>query len=221
MRVIIAGAGNVGTFLASDLSARRHQVIVIEQRRPIVEKAKVRVPWATFLHGDACEPWVLDQAEVDRADVMIAATGDDEDNLVISLLAKQEFTVPRVIARINHPRNEWLFGSTWGIDVAMSQAHVLASLAEEAVSVGDLVKLFRMEQGRVNLVELTLPAQAPVVGRHVYDLRLPHDCALVAIIRDGHVVIPEPETPFAAGDEVVAIATTESEEAFRRLMTER
>lgn len=220
MRVIIAGAGNVGTFLASDLSARRHQVVVIEQRKSQVEKSNGRVPWATYIHGDACEPWVLDKAEVARADVMIAATGDDEDNLVISLLAKQEFTVPRVVARINHPRNEWLFDQTWGVDVAMSQAHVLASLAEEAVSVGDLVKLFRMEQGRVNIVELTLPPESPMVGKHVYDLRLPHDCALMAIIRDGHVIIPDPETPFAAGDEVVAISATDSEDAFRRAMTE-
>lgn len=215
MRVVIAGAGNVGTFLASDLTARRHQVVVIDQRKESVEKAKARVPWATYLHGDSCEPWVLEEAEAARADVVIAATGDDEDNLVISLLAKQEFAVPRVIARVNHPKNEWLFTETWGVDVAMSQAHVLASLAEEAVSVGDLVKLFRMSQGRVNLVELTLPKDSPMIGKHVYDLRLPHDCSLVAIIRDGHVIIPEPETPLAGGDEVLAIASTEVEEQFR------
>jgi trk system potassium uptake protein TrkA len=215
MRVVIAGAGNVGMFLASDLSAKRHQVIVVDQRKETLEQAKTRVPWATYLHGDSCEPWVLEAAEAARADVVISATGDDEDNLVISLLAKQEFAVPRVIARVNHPKNEWLFTETWGVDVAMSQAHVMASLAEEAVSVGDLVKLFRMEQGRVNLVELTLPKDSPVVGKHVYDLRLPHDCALVAIIRDGHVIIPEPETPLAAGDEVLAIATADVEEQFR------
>ncbi|MFP5225007.1 MAG: potassium channel family protein [Actinomycetota bacterium] len=215
MRVVIAGAGNVGTFLASDLSAKRHQIIVIDQRREQVERGQQLVPWATFMHGDACEPWVLEQAEAARADVVVAATGDDEDNLVISLLAKQEFTVPRVIARVNHPMNEWLFTDTWGVDVAMSQAHILASLAEEAVSVGDLVRLFRLEDGRVSLVELTLPDDAEAVGKHVYDLRLPHDCALVAIIRDGHVVIAEPETPLAGGDELLAIATEDAQEGFK------
>lgn len=215
MRVVIAGAGNVGLFLARDLSAKRHQVIVIDQRFKMVEKGKQQVPWATFIHGDACEPWVLEQAEAARADVVVAATGDDEDNLVISLLAKQEFTVPRVISRVNHPLNEWLFTETWGVDVAMSQAHVLASLAEEAVSVGDLVKLFRLEDGRVNLVEVKLPPDAYAVGKHVFDLRFPHDCALVAIIRDGHVVIAEPETPITAGDELLAIASSDAEEGFR------
>ena len=101
----------------------------------------------------------------------------------------------------------------------MSQAHVLASLVEEAVSVGDIVKLFRLEQGAVSLVEMTLPANSPVAGKHVYDLRLPHDCTLVAIVRDGHVIIPEPETPLMAGDEILAIATTEVEEAFRNSLS--
>lgn len=215
MRVIIAGAGNVGTFLASDLSAKRHQVLVIEQTKEKVERGKITVPWATFLHGDGCEPWVLEQAEANRSDVVIAATGDDEDNLVISLLAKQEFAVPRVIARVNHPQNEWMFTETWGVDVAMSQAHVLASLAEEAVSIGDIVKLFKLQRGAVSLIELTLPASAPIIGKHVYDLRLPTDCSLVAIVRDGHVVVPDPETPFAAGDEVLAIATLDAEQEFR------
>jgi trk system potassium uptake protein TrkA len=148
----------------------------------------------------------------------VAATGDDEDNLVIALLAKQEFAVPRVIARVNHPKNEWMFNESWGVDVAMSPPHILGSLIEEVVSVGDLVKLFRLEQGRVALVEVTLPAESPVVGMHIYDLRLPHDCALVAIVRDGHVIIPEPETPLAAGDEILAIATSEVEDQFRRTM---
>ncbi|HEX9775546.1 MAG TPA: TrkA family potassium uptake protein [Actinomycetota bacterium] len=219
MRVVIAGAGNVGVFLARDLSSRHHQVVLIDQVASVADRAKAGLPAATVIHGDACEPWVLERAELARADVMVAATGDDEDNLVISLLAKQEFAVPRVVARANHPLNEWLFTETWGVDVAMSPSHILASLVEEAVSVGDLVKLFRLEHGRVALVEMTLPEDSPVAGRHVYDLRLPHDASLVALVRDGHVIIPEPETPLVAGDEVLAIATTEAEEAFRQSLT--
>jgi trk system potassium uptake protein TrkA len=219
MRIVVAGAGNVGMFLAEDLASRHHQVVLIEQERTIAEKIKIEMPAATIVHGDACEPWVQERAEMARADVLVAATGDDEDNVVISLLGKQEFAVPRVVARVNHPKNEWLFNDNWGVDIAMSPSHILTSLIEEAVSVGDLVKLFRLEHGRVALVELTLPPDSPVTGRHVYDLRLPHDCALVALIRDGHVIIPEPETPLAAGDEVLAITTTETEDAFRRSLT--
>jgi trk system potassium uptake protein len=216
MRVVIAGAGNVGSYLASDLTERRHEVVVIEQLSELAARAKSQIAGATVIHGDACEPWVLERAEAARADVVVAATGDDEDNLVISLLAKQEFAVPRVIARVNHPKNQWLFTESWGVDVAMSPPHILGALIEEAVSVGDLVKLFRLEHGRVALVEVTLPPDSPVAGKHIYDLRLPHDCALVAVIRDGHVIIPEPETPLAPGDEVLAIATTETEDMFRR-----
>jgi len=219
MRIVIAGAGNVGMYLARDLSTRHHQVVLIEQTGDIAHKAKSALPSSTVIHGDACEPWVLERAELARSDVLVAATGDDEDNLVISLLGKQEFAVPRVIARANHPANHWMFNESWGVDVAMSPSHILASLIEEAVSVGDLVKLFRLEHGRVELVELTLPEGSPVAGRHVYDLRLPHDVALVAIVRDGHVVIPEPETPLAAGDEVMAICTNEAIETFRRSLT--
>jgi trk system potassium uptake protein TrkA len=218
MRVVIAGAGNVGSYLASDLTSRRHQVILIEQVGDIAARAKSEIGAASVIHGDACEPWVLERAEAARADVVVAATGDDEDNLVISLLAKQEFAVPRVIARVNHPKNEWLFNESWGVDVAMSPPHILGSLIEEVVSVGDLVKLFRLEQGRVALVEVTLPADSPVVGQHIYDMRLPHDCALVAIVRDGHVIIPEPETPLTAGDEILAITTADTEDQFRRTM---
>jgi trk system potassium uptake protein TrkA len=219
MRVVIAGAGNVGVYLAKDLSNRRHQVVVIEVLGDICAQGKAEVNGATFIHGDACEPWVLERADVARADVMVAATGDDEDNLVISLLAKQEFAVPRVIARVNHPKNQWMFNESWGVDVAMSPPHILASLIEEATTVGDLVRLFALEHGKVALVELTLPANSPVIGKHIYDLRLPHDCALVAVVRDGHVVIPEPETPLAAGDELLAITTNEVEDQFRRVVT--
>jgi trk/ktr system potassium uptake protein len=215
MRVIIGGAGNVGTYLAQDLTGRGHQVTVIEQQAEIYAKGKGTIPAASWIHGDACEPWVLDKSDCASADVVVAATGDDEDNLVISVLAKQEFAVPRVIARVNHPKNAWLFDETWGVDVAMSPPHILAALTEEAVSVGDLVRLLNLEHGKVTLVELTLPQDSEVAGHHVYDLRLPHDSALVAIIRDGHVIIPEPETPLVGGDELLAITRADQEEQLR------
>ena len=215
MRVVIAGAGAVGRHLALDLHARGHEVTVIEQDPAHLEEAKDWAPHVDYVLGDACEPWVLEKADVKAADVVVAATGDDEDNLVTSLLSKQEFAVPRVLARVNHPRNEWMFTEQWGVDVAVSVPHILTSLVEEAVTVGDLVRLLRLEGGRVALVELTIPDGSPNDGRPIYELRLPADAAIVAVLRDGHVVIPQPETQIVAGDEVVALASPESEKALR------
>ena len=215
MRIVVAGAGNIGRHLANDLNERGHQVTVIEQDTAVVDRAQEDAPGVSFILGDACEPWVLDKAEVRTCDVMVAATGDDEDNLVISVLSKQEYGVPHVVARVNHPKNEWLFTEAWGVDVPMSPPHVLTALVEEAVTVGDLVRLLKLERGQVTLVELTIDETAPVAGRPLYELRLPPDSAIVAILRRGHVVIPQPETQLVAGDEIMAIATQEAEERLR------
>jgi trk system potassium uptake protein TrkA len=218
MRIVVAGAGNIGRHLAHDLNERSHEVVVIEQDPAVVDRAQEDAPGVTFILGDACEPWVLDKAEVRSCDVIVAATGDDEDNLVISLLSKQEYGVPHVVARVNHPKNEWMFTESWGVDVPMSPPHVLTALVEEAVTVGDLVRLFKLERGQVTLVEITLQESAPIEGRPLYELRLPPDSAVVAILRRGHVVIPQPETQLVAGDEIMAIATPETEERLRAAM---
>ena len=215
MRIVVAGAGNIGRHLAFDLHERGHQVMVVEVDPAVLERAQQDAPGVSFVLGDACEPWVLDKAEVRSADVIVAATGDDEDNLVISLLSKQEYGVPHVVARVNHPKNEWLFTEAWGVDVPMSPPHVLTALVEEAVTVGDLVRLLKLERGQVTLVELTIDETAPVAGRPIYELRLPQDSAIVAVLRRGHVVIPQPETQLVAGDEILAIATQEAEERLR------
>src|SRR5207237_5336965 len=170
---------------------------------------------AELVRWDACELWVLEKAHVREADALVAATGDDEDNLVMSLLSKQEFGVPRVLARVNHPRNEWLFTDQWGVDDAVSPPHILTSLVEEAITVGDLVRLLPLERGRVGLVELTLPEDSPNAGHPIYELRLPPDTAIVAILREGHVVIPQPETVLAEGDEIIALTAPESEDMLR------
>ncbi len=215
MRVVISGAGAVGRHLASDLAARGHAVTLIEQDPAILETAKDWAPDVEHLLGDACEPWVLEKADLRTTDVVVAATGDDEDNLVTSLLAKQEYGVPRVLARVNHPHNEWLFTEQWGVDAAVSPPHILTALVEEAVTVGDLVRLLRLEGGRVALVEMTIPDGSPNAGRALYELRLPPDSAIVAILRDGHVVIPQPESVVADGDEVLALSSAEAEAALR------
>ncbi len=218
MRVVISGAGAVGRHLASDLHARGHDVTLIEQEPSHLEVAKEWAPDVNFLLGDACEPWVLENADLKAADVVVAATGDDEDNLVTALLAKQEFAVPRVLARVNHPRNEWLFTEQWGVDVAVSVPHLLTALVEEAVTVGDLVRLLRLEGGRIAIVEMTIPEGSPNDGRAIYELRIPTDSAIVAVLREGHVVIPQPETVIAAGDEVIALASVDAESLLRLAM---
>ena len=176
------------------------------------------VQGATWLLADACELANLERAGLQSYDVMIAATGDDKANLVVSLLAKTEFAVSRVVARVNDPRNEWLFGEDWGVDVAVSTPRLLASLVEEAVSVGDLVRLMTFRQGQANLVELTLPPDTPLAGKPVRKIDLPRDAALVAIIRGGRVIVPERDDPLEGGDELVFVAAVDVEPALHAAM---
>jgi len=219
MRVAVAGAGNVGTFIANALGEHGHQVLLIEQSPSVAariestENIELRV-------GDACEVSTLKEAGLASCDVVVAATGDDEDNLVVSLLAKQEFAVPRVIARVNHPKNQWMFNESWGVDVAVSTPHLITSLVDEAVSVGRLVRLFQLEGGQVGLVEVTLAADASVVGREIRDIQIPRDATFVAIVRKDHVVMPRGDTVLQPGDEVLAIVTPESEDMVRAVLTE-
>lgn len=215
MKVIVTGGGAIGRHLAYDLAEREHDVTLIEQDRATVEDLLVEIPTVNVLLGDACEPWVLEGAQLANADVVVAATGDDEDNLVTSLLAKQEFAVPRVLARVNHPENEWLFTPQWGVDQAVSPPHILTAMVEEAVTTGDLVQLLRLEGGKISIVEMKLESGSPAAGRAMYELRLPTGAAIVAIIRDDHVVVPQPETVLTAGDEVLALTEPEQEGPLR------
>ncbi|MGH8963489.1 MAG: potassium channel family protein [Jatrophihabitantaceae bacterium] len=214
MRVAIAGAGAVGRSIARELMQNNHEVLLIDKDSRKVEPD--RLPGAQWLLGDACEVANLDEAGLQDYDVVISATGDDKVNIVVSLLAKTEYSVRRVVARINHPNNEWLFTEAWGVDVAVSTPRVLAALVEEAVEVGDIVRLFTLREGQANLVEVTLPDAAPCAGRAVRELSLPKDAALVAIVRDARVITPAPEEPLEVGDELLFVALPETERAIRR-----
>ncbi|MEI8001976.1 MAG: TrkA family potassium uptake protein [Actinomycetes bacterium] len=218
MRVAIAGAGNVGCFIANDLIANGHEVLLIEQVPEIKERAEVS-PGIEWVIADGCEVSSLREAGLESCDVVVAATGDDEDNLVISLLAKQEFAVPRVIARVNHPRNQWMFNGNWGVDLSVSTPHLITALVEEAVTVGRLVRILELEGGQVELVEVTLADDSPVIDRALQDIDIPRDATVVAVIRDEHVIMPRGNTVFEAGDEVLALVTPDSEDAMRRMLT--
>ena len=218
MKVAIAGAGAVGRSIARELVENAHDVTLVERNTDHFDIDAI--PAAHWRLGDACELTLLEAVPIEEFDVVIAATGDDKANVVLSLLAKTEFAVPRVIARVNDPRNEWLFDTAWGVDVAVSTPRMLASLVEEAFAVGDLVRLMQFRQGHANLVEITLPDTTPWGGRPVRKLNLPRDVALVTILRGQRVIVPEPDQPLEGGDELLFVAAPEVEEELRRLLAD-
>src|SRR6476620_10982073 len=199
MRIAIAGAGSVGRSIAGELVENGHQVMLID-RDPEAIKPD-RIEQAEWVLADACEVSSLEEAGLQTCDVVISCTGDDKVNLVVSLLAKTECAVGRVVGRVNDPRNEWLFTDAWGVDVAVSTPRILAALVEEAVTVGDLVRLMSFRKGAANLVEITLAEDTPWVGRPLRDVPLPRETVLTAILRGERVITPTPDEPLEAGDE--------------------
>ena len=217
MRVAIAGAGAVGKSIAAELLENGHEVLLIDKNPRAIQVDSV--PRAEWLLADACEIASLDDAGLERCNVVICATGDDKVNLVVSLLAKTEYGVPRVVARVNDPKNEWLFNESWGIDVAVSTPRLLSALVEEAVSVGDLVRLMTFRQSEADLVELTMPADAPLSGQRVGDIDWPVDTALVAILREGRVIVPHDDDPLEAGDELLFVTNEDVEDELGELLS--
>ncbi|HET8683358.1 MAG TPA: NAD-binding protein [Micromonosporaceae bacterium] len=207
MKVIISGAGRFGRQAAAVLTAAGHQVTLIDiDDDRITELGDVLV--ARLVAGDACEPTVLEEAGAHTADLLIAATGDDEDNLVIGLLAKRQFAVPRVAARVNDPDNAWLFDHRWGIDVALPAATPLISLIEEATGAADTVALLRLAKAGVTVIETAITAQSRTCGRTLADITMPAGTLVVALIRDGTTVIPTSHTALRPGDELLVITHT-------------
>ncbi len=217
MRVAIAGAGSVGTAIARDLQANGHEVLVLEQDPQLAEQRRDEVPGVRWIAADACEVSSLDTAGFASVDVVVAATGDDEDNLVISLLAKQEFAVPRVVARVNNSKNQWLFNESWGVDVYVSTPQLLTALVEEAVSVGSLVRLLQFQGGSAHLVEVTLAEDSPAVDSAIADLEVPRDAAVVAVVRRDRLVVPRGDTILQSGDEVLVLVTGDVEQTVHAL----
>jgi trk system potassium uptake protein TrkA len=216
MRVVIAGAGSVGRSIARELLANGHQVLLIDKDADDVQAS--RVPEASWLLADACELSALEEARLEDCDVVVAATGDDKANLVLSLLAKTEFGVPRTVARVNNPKNEWMFDESWGVDVAVSTPRLMTALVEEAVAIGDLVRIFQFQQGRAAMVEITLPEDSPFAGQRVGDVDWPEDTVLVAIIRDQRPLAPSQDDAMETSDELLFITTTEREAELQQLV---
>lgn len=220
MRIVVVGAGKVGSYIAADLLAHGHEVVVVERDSGRIERRRTSDPLASavWVAADACEVSELVRAEPERADVLVAVTGDDEDNLVVSLLAKQEFAVPRVLARVNHPSNEWMFDDLWGVDVAVSTPHLLSALVEEAVSVGSLVRLLQVAGGKARLAEVTLGPSSPAIGKLIADVGFPRGSSVVAIVRSGDIVVPRGDVVFHPGDEVLALVSDDTEAGVTALL---
>jgi trk system potassium uptake protein TrkA len=211
---MVAGAGVWGSYIADHLVGQGHEVVVVEQATAAATRERERGGRAVIT-GDACEPSVLDRVGLEAVDTVVAATGDDEDNLVVSLLAKRSYGVPRVVARVNNPKNAWLFTEDWGVDTAVSAPAILTRLLDAAVGIQDVVALLRAEHGGVALVEVTLDEDAAAVGRRVDDLALPERSVVVAVVRGERVLPGGGGERLEPGDEVLAVTALDAEPALR------
>lgn len=209
MKVIIAGAGSVGRSIARELSSQTHNITLIDKERSAMRVASV--PDVEWLLADACDPKALSEAGIDECDVIVAATGDDKSNLVVSMLSKLVYGVPRVIARVNNPRNEWLFDENWGVDVPVSTPRIMTSLVEEAVSEGNLVKMANFHRSGASLFQTNLPDSAPVVGLSIGEVVLPPGAVLTTVVRDGQPLPAERDLTLEAGDQVLILLSEEAE----------
>jgi trk system potassium uptake protein TrkA len=220
MFVIVAGGGRVGSQLTTLLLQAGYKTRLIENRPAALDRLHLEIPTEVIFIGDPTLPSTLEEAGLKKADVLAAVLSEDADNLALSSFAKFHYHVPRVIARINHPRNSWLFTETMGVDVALNQADLIASIIQEEMSLGDMMTLLKLRRGKFSLVEEKIPAGAKGIGIAIKDLGLPDDCVIAAIIRDGDVLVPRGISSFEAGDEVLAITDKLGQQYLQSLFAE-
>ena len=218
MFVIIAGGGKTGSYLTELLLKEKHQVKVIEDRADVIERLKQELPPEAVIEGDGSSPSVLEAAGIAHANVLAAVTGEDEANLVIAILARFEFRVPRIIARVNNPKNAWMFTPEMGIDVALNQPDMMAHLIAEEMSLGDMMTLLKLRKGQYALVEEKVHPTALAVGKAIRDLMLPPECVLAAVIRKGNLIIPRGDVVLQSADEVLAVVHSSQTAALASLL---
>jgi trk system potassium uptake protein TrkA len=219
MNVIVVGGGNTGSQLAKTLIDAGHTVRVIEERPAVLEKLGQEISQEEIITGDGSSPVILEKAGIQKAQVLVAATGSDETNLVITSLGKFEFNVARVIARINNPKNAWLFTAEMGVDVSLNQSEILASLSAEEMSINDMMTLAKLRRGKYSLVEEKIAPQSPAIGMAIKDMPLPQNCVISGIIRKGEIVLPRGITTLEEGDEVLALVDDSAREQLAKFLT--
>jgi len=209
MYIVIVGAGKVGYFLAKRMLLNNHAVSIIDKERSACENIAKQLD-ALVIYGDGCDPRILEEAEVNRADVLAAVTGEDEDNLIICQLAKEKFNIQRTVARVNNPDNEHTF-SELGIDVPIDSTKIIAKIIEEEVSFSDFVNLMSFKRGKLSIVRVDLPEDSPVINKQIQDIRLPPDSVLVSIVRGEEVIVPKGNTVLESGDDIIALTLVGNE----------
>jgi len=219
MFVIIVGGGRTGAQLARLLVEQDHEVHLVENRKDVLARIHRELPTEVIFEGNAINPQVLEQAGIREAQVLAAVTSNDEQNLALCYYARKQHNVRRTIARVNNPRNAWLFDEKFHVDVAISQADIMATLIEEEMSMGDMMTLLKLRRGNYSIVEEKVPPGAKAIGTSIRDLGLPDHCVIAAIVRKGEVIVPRGVTTFQAGDEVLAVTDNEGAEELARLLT--
>lgn len=217
MRVVVVGAGAVGASIARELLSHQHDVVIFDEKPEVIGRSDLH--GAQWIIGDACELSTLREGGLEETDVVVAATGDDKANLVVSLLARSEFGVPRTVGRVNNPKNEWLFDDAWGVDVAVSTPRLMTALVEEAVEVGDVVRLLTLQTGGATLSAYTVPHEHPIIATTVSQVPWPPDVSLVAILRDGVPITPSGDDVVEGADQLFFVSTTEGEAQLRAMFT--
>jgi trk system potassium uptake protein len=217
MRIIVLGGGMVGLHLLESLG-KDQQVVLVEKRRERVDELREKVPGADILHGDACEPHILDAARVAGADVVAAVTGDDEDNLVISYLSKTEYGVPLVFARVNNPKNEWLFTADWGVDEAICSASIIVQLVREELTLGEMVTLLKLRRENLVVEEVQLREGSPMVGKTIREIPIPARTLVATVLRDRGILVPRGDLELHTGDKMLFISETEKVVELRKLL---
>jgi trk system potassium uptake protein TrkA len=216
MYIVIVGAGKVGYFLAKRLCLNKHTVSIVDKDKQLCEEAAKELE-ALVINGDGCDPHILEEAGIARADVVAAVTGDDEDNLIICQLAKEIFKVKRAVGRVNNPDNEHTF-SELGVDVPVDSTKIIAKIIEEEVSFSDFVNLMSFKRGKLAIVRLDLPDDSPVINKQVQDIQLPPDSVLVSIVRGEEVIVPKGNTILKSGDDIIALTVIGNEPQLLNLL---
>jgi trk system potassium uptake protein len=219
MKVVIAGAGSVGSSIARELLSNNHDILLIDQKPEVIGRSGLK--GARWLIGDACEITTLRDAKLEEADVVVSATGDDKVNLVVSLLAKSEFGVGRTVGRVNNPKNDWMFDDSWGVDVAVNTPRLMTALVEEAVEIGDLVRLLTLQTGVASIVEFTVPGDSALIGSTLGSVDWPQDATVVAILRDDAPITPSADDVIEASDELFFVTTIAAEQELRSVLLAR